>query len=157
MNVIVLEKPTAAPPIQIRNPKNRAQRNEITPWSNAGARRCIGPRSYRPTLPAPRGRAARTGPKKIHRAGCAFVRLSRELSAFRLAASPYSPQERLRPTRAPCSVQEQTYAVGHASARGERRRKARSLRVGPGEILWISCELGVEPREQRRHVVESAG
>src|SRR6476661_5882851 len=61
--------------------------------------------------------------KKIHRAGCAFVRLSRERSAFRLAASAYCPQERLRPTRAPCSVQGETYAVGHGSARGERPRK----------------------------------
>src|SRR3954465_8007614 len=41
MKVTALEYPTAGPPIQIRSPKKRAQRNEITPWSNAGARRCI--------------------------------------------------------------------------------------------------------------------
>ena len=45
-----------------------------------------------------------TGPKKIHRAGCAFVHLPREPSA-----SAYGPRERLRPTRAPCSVQEGRY------------------------------------------------
>src|SRR3954465_10348931 len=42
MKVTALEYPTAAPPIQISSPKKRAQRNEITPWSKAGARRCIG-------------------------------------------------------------------------------------------------------------------
>src|SRR3954464_5991578 len=76
--------------------------------------------------------------QKIHRAGCAFVRLSRELSAFRLAASAYSPQERLRPTRAPCSVQGETYALGRGPTRRARGGKQRSLRIDPGEILWIS-------------------
>jgi hypothetical protein len=44
----------------------------------------------------------RIGTKKIHRAGCAFVHIPREPSA-----SAYGPRELLRPTRAPCSVQEQ--------------------------------------------------
>ena len=95
--------------------------------------------------------------KKIHRAGCAFVHLSRELSAFRLAASAYCPQERLRPTRAPCSVQGETYAAGRGRARGERRRKVRSLRVLPGEILWISHELGVEAGKHGGRVGERTG
>jgi hypothetical protein len=54
--------------------------------------------------------------KKIHRAGGAFVHLSREPSA-----SAYGPQERLRPTRAPCSVQEATYAPRLPAARGFER------------------------------------
>ena len=60
----------------------------------------------------------RAGPK-VHRAGGAFVHLPREPSA-----SAYSPQERLRPTRAPCSVQEPTYAVAGGAARGSARRLA---------------------------------
>src|SRR6185295_18815934 len=82
---------------------------------------------------------------------------------LRLAASSYGPQERLRPTRAPCSVQGETYGLGRVPTRGERPRKPRYLRMGPGEILWISCrrapasgERGVEAREQPRHVVEAA-
>ena len=71
--------------------------------------------------------------KKIHRAGGAFVPRTCWLSA-----SAYSPQARLRPTRAPCSVQGETYAAGHGQTRGERRRKLRSLRLEAGEILWIS-------------------
>jgi hypothetical protein len=47
-----------------------------------------------------RARPMPLGPKKIHRAGCAFVPRTRWLSA-----SAYSPQAQLRPTRAPCSVQ----------------------------------------------------
>ena len=79
----------------MKSPKKSAHENEMTPWSNAGGRRCIARRSYR---------SIRT--KKIHRAGCAFVHLPREPSA-----SAYGPRERLRPTRAPCSVQEGRYGV----------------------------------------------
>jgi hypothetical protein len=63
----------------------------------------------------------RAGPKKIHRAGGAFVHLPREPSA-----SAYGPRERLRPTRAPCSVQGRTY--------GLRRRRARAPRAGTAQF-----------------------
>src|SRR5205085_12138542 len=74
MNVTPLEKPTARPPIQMKSPKKRAHRNDVTPWAMAGGRRCI---ARDPSQP---------GPKKIHRAGGAFVHLPREPSA-----SAYSP------------------------------------------------------------------
>src|SRR3954464_11111576 len=89
----------------MKRPKTTAQMNEMTPWSKAGGRRCI---ARDPTL-RPFGVA---GPKKIHRVGCAFVHLPREPSA-----SAYGPRERLRPTRAPCSVQEPTYGAGGGGAR----------------------------------------
>src|SRR6267378_2253967 len=44
---------------------------------------------------------------KIHRAGGAFVHLSREPSA-----SAYGTRERLRSTHAPCSVHKPTYSDG---------------------------------------------
>ena len=74
-------------------PEEERPGNEMTPWSNAGGRRCIAGAILDDV-----------GPKKIHRAGCAFVHLPREPSA-----SAYGPRERLRPTRAPCSVQEGRY------------------------------------------------
>src|SRR5207248_3378266 len=51
--------------------------------------------------------------KKIHRAGCAFVP-----RACWLSACAYSPQARLRSTRAPCSVQGGHYAVRAPRSRG---------------------------------------
>src|SRR5476649_302986 len=41
MNVVAPPNPSAWPPIQIRTKKKIAQRSEMTPWSNAGGRRCI--------------------------------------------------------------------------------------------------------------------
>src|SRR3954463_12065491 len=41
MNVVPLEKPTARPPIQMKSPKKRAQRNAVTPGAIEGERRCI--------------------------------------------------------------------------------------------------------------------
>src|SRR5207244_12636179 len=40
--VTLLEKPTGLPPIQMKSPKRRAQRNDVTPWAIAGGRRCTG-------------------------------------------------------------------------------------------------------------------
>src|SRR6478752_4374049 len=169
--------------------------NEVMPWSKAGGRRCIAPRSYPPgptrsagpkkftepvalsstfpvnlrlpptalgsgfdllaprarckSKPRARGNAAQgvcrsrsrnlrellqthgefanaavhykgAGPE-IHRAGCAFVHLPREPSA-----SAYGPRERLRPTRAPCSVPEERTAIGRGEARGGGHEKRRS-------------------------------
>src|SRR5438445_13841207 len=76
------------------------------------------------------------GPE-IHRAGGAFVHLPREPSA-----SAYRPRERLRPTRAPCSVHEERTRDGHGGSRGEGCEKARSLRRGPGENVWIVRRAG---------------
>src|SRR5207248_39658 len=104
MNVTPLEKPTARPPIQMKSPKKRAQRNDVMPWAIDGGRRCIAG--------DPTGLRASEPDQKIHRAGCAFVHLSREPSA-----SAYCPQERLRSTRAPCSVQERTYPDGQVRSR----------------------------------------
>src|SRR5256885_16725302 len=110
MNVVPLENPTARPPIQMKSPKKRAQRNDVTPWATEGDRKCIArdpnacPGSGSVDANARALGAARRGTTKIHRAGCAFVHLSYEPSA-----SAYCPQERLRPTRAPCSVQVGTY------------------------------------------------
>src|SRR4051794_9421516 len=42
MKVVPLENPTALPPIQMKSPKKRAQRNDTTPWAIEGARKCIG-------------------------------------------------------------------------------------------------------------------
>src|SRR5581483_6185676 len=70
-------------------------------------------RSYRPCPDA------RPGPKKIHRAGCAFVHLPREPSA-----SAYGPRERLRPTHAPCSVQEGSYRAVHTRSRHSQTKSA---------------------------------
>src|SRR5262249_60581659 len=57
--------------------------------------------------------------KKIHRAGGAFVHLPREPSA-----SAYGPRERLRSTRAPCSVQEGSYWGDTSRSRRVSRKSA---------------------------------
>src|SRR5213080_1411357 len=120
MNVVPLGNPTARPPIQMKSPKKRAQRNDTTPWAIEGARKCIG---RDPNAWVARRNSHRTlvsaGPQKIHRAGGAFVHLSHEPSA-----SAYGPRERLRPTRAPCSVQEGSYDAGGCRARVRRRPRA---------------------------------
>ena len=73
-------------------------------WDMAGARSVDTARDSRQRGP-PRARggtsSAERAQKKIHRAGGAFVPRTCWLSA-----SAYGPQARLRPTRAPCSVQE---------------------------------------------------
>src|SRR5690348_3363865 len=66
---------------------------------------------------------------KIHRAGGAFVHLPREP-----LASAYGPRERLRPTRAPCSVQERIYGLGPGGARGGIRGFAQF----PRNAVWTA-------------------
>ena len=98
MNVTPLEKPTARPPIQMKRPKKRAQRNEVTPGAIEGERRCIA-----------RNPRRRRSEKKFTEP----VALS-STSPGEPSASAYGPRELLRPTRAPCSVQEETYWPGQA-------------------------------------------
>src|SRR5438034_1546419 len=85
------------PPSQMKTASPTAQRNDVTPWENAGRR--IG--------------ALDSRQKEIHRAGGAFVPRTHWLSAC-----AYSPQVQLRPTRAPCSVQAAHYAARGAPSRG---------------------------------------
>ncbi len=85
------------------------------------------------------------GPE-IHRAGCAFVHLPREPSA-----SAYGPRERLRPTRAPCSVPEERTRSGPVRIkRGEGLKKRALCESGLGKSCGRRSgeELGVEPPEQ---------
>src|SRR5579885_1083632 len=95
MKAMPPEMPTATPPIQMKSPRKNAHRKDVIPCAIEGGRRCMAAGSLH-------GQPARLRPgPKIHRAGGASVHLPREPSA-----SAYGPRERLRPTRAPCSVQE---------------------------------------------------
>src|SRR5476649_1554066 len=156
MNVVAPPNPSAWPPIQIRTKKKIAQRSEMTPWSNAGSRRCITRRIL--LKRRPRAGLPAFWTKKIHRAGCAFVHLPREPSA-----SAYGPRERLRPTRAPCSVLDQRTPDGHGGARPGRPKKAlfadaklstfpRLLWTAWGQLCGQTSDASLETR-RRPHVL----
>jgi hypothetical protein len=84
--------------------------------------------------------------KRIHRAGGVLVHHPRELSA-----SAYSPQERLRPTHAPCSVQKRKLVQARRKSKKARQEVAAVCGTCRRERGW--CDLQAEPSFGTRQVV----
>src|SRR5262249_36374228 len=110
MNVVPLGNPTARPPIQMKSPKKRAQRNETTPWSTDGERM---------------SEAILTGPKKFTEP----VALSSTSPVnLRLPPTALGSGFDLLALRAGCRSEPTAPAAG---PQGGRRRRARNLRKLP--------------------------
>ena len=101
--------------------------NEMIPWSNAGGRRCIA-----------RDLSLRAPPQaldqKIHRAGCAFVHLPRELSASALRLRPTALRSDfdLLALRARCM---ENVTRRRTPIKGDGERKHRTLQPSSREAM----------------------